>query len=132
MDIDLNDAGIGGDGEALQPAVGGRLIALQEDFPPEFFGRRLDRGGEVEPILGLIERWEEDMDMTAARFDRHGGAHQARLLATEFRTIAVPVAILMDEAARAGLPVAIAGPVTAAIGPKTLAETLAEAGSANA
>ncbi len=47
VDVDLDHAGIGGDGEMQQAVVLGRQIAFEDNLAASLGGRRLDRGGQV-------------------------------------------------------------------------------------
>ena len=78
MDVDLDDAGIGRDAEIQQARIAaGRRVAFDEHRLAEFLGGVLDRGDEVEIILGAFGRRHEDEEMAVARLEGHGGAHDA-------------------------------------------------------
>ena len=78
MDVDLDDAGIGRHAETEQAGIAaGRRIALDEHRLAEFLGGVLDRGDEIEIVLGAFRRRHEDEEMAVARLEGHGAAHDA-------------------------------------------------------
>ena len=56
-----------------QPRIAaGRRIALDEDRLAEFLGGVLDRGDEVEIVLGALDRRHEDVQVAVARLEGNG------------------------------------------------------------
>ena len=60
----------------MQARIGaGRRIAFDEHRLAELLGGVLDRGDEVEIVLGALGRRHEDEEMAVARLEGDGGAH---------------------------------------------------------
>ena len=79
MDVDLDHAGVGGNGETRQPVVRGRQIALQNNPAAGFRGGVLDGGEQVQPVLHREQRRQEHVHLAVARFDGHRGADKVGL-----------------------------------------------------
>ncbi len=75
MDVDLDHAGIGGDGDRVEARVARRGIALDDDGKAGLDRRLLDRGDEIEIILERRHGRHEDIEVAAARLDAERRAH---------------------------------------------------------
>ena len=77
MDVDLDDAGVGGDADHVEPGVGRRRVALDVDRQADLARGGLGGGDEVEVVLDAFDRRHEDAEPAVARLDRERGAHGA-------------------------------------------------------
>ena len=77
MHVHLDHPGIWGDGEMFQSRIRRRQVAFQHHLVPQFLRGGLDGGHQAEPILGLVERRQEDMQLAVAGFDGQRGADHA-------------------------------------------------------
>ena len=63
----------------FEAGVAWRRVAFEHDLAAEALGCVLDGGGEVEPVFGRVERWQEDVELAVARFDGERGADDGRV-----------------------------------------------------
>jgi hypothetical protein len=81
VDVDLDDAGVGGDDEPDQAGVHGREVALEDDGQAELGGAGLDDREQVNRVLEVLHRREEHPDVPVSGLDAQGGErHLLRLL----------------------------------------------------
>jgi hypothetical protein len=79
MHVHLDHAGVRRDGERAQARIVRRRVALEPDGLPERSGDMLDRGGEVDPVLDVGHRRQEEVQTSAAGLDAERRAnHLAR------------------------------------------------------
>ncbi len=81
MDVDLDDARIGGDADDVHPRVVRGRVALDVDGEVHLLGGRLGGGDEVEIVLDALDRGHEHAEPTVAGLDGEGGADDAAGLA---------------------------------------------------
>ena len=81
VDVDLDDAGVGGDADDVHPRVVRRGVALDVDGEVHLLRRGLGGGEEVEIVLDRLDRRHEDAEPAVAGLDREGGADGAAGLA---------------------------------------------------
>ena len=86
-DVDLDDAGVWGDGEVDDAGVFRREIAFEDHFAAEFFRRVLDGGGEFQPVGDVVKRGVEDVEDAVAGFHRERGADQAGFFLADHRRV---------------------------------------------
>ena len=80
MDIDLDDAWIGGDVEAFEAPVVGRLIAFQAHRHPQLGGGGLDVGQQIQIVLQIVHWRQEYMQTAVTRLHTQGGAEHLHRL----------------------------------------------------
>ncbi len=74
LDVDLDDAGIGGDAELDEARIARRLVTFEDDRRAELLGRGLDGGGEFDVVFQRASRRHENVQDAVARLRRHGRA----------------------------------------------------------
>src|SRR5262249_28351413 len=82
VDVDLDDAGIGGDAELLEAGVTGGRVAFRDRLPAPLPGDALDDGDQLEIVLELADRGQEDMEDAASGLEANRGADQRRVRPT--------------------------------------------------
>ena len=82
VDVDLNDARIGRDHQALQTPVARRLVAFQNDWPVHLGGHGLNGGSEFQIVFQCRQRWHEDAQYTATCLDTQRGVDDLGLQRT--------------------------------------------------
>ena len=80
LDVDLDDAGIGGDLDDAEARIGGRRVAFQTYRQLQGGGRLLDGGDQLDVVVGALQRRHEDAQVAVASLERDGGAHRAARL----------------------------------------------------
>ena len=73
LDVDLDHAGVGRDDERAQARVARRRVALDHDRARQVGGRRLDDGEQLDRVLDVLERRQEDADASVAELDAERG-----------------------------------------------------------
>ena len=75
-DVDLDDAGVGGDRHAAHPRVAGQRVALEHHRQPHLGGAGLDRGEQLQGRLELLDRRQEDEEVPVALLHCQRGARR--------------------------------------------------------
>ncbi len=73
LHVHLDDAGIGGHDELLEPRVGRRRIPLDHETDAGGRGRLLEDVQQVGVVLEVRDRGEEDVHLTIAGLERDSG-----------------------------------------------------------
>ena len=76
VDVDLYNTRVGGDLQALQTFVRGRVIAFQRDGQLEFRGGVLNGRQQVQPVEQIRQRRQEHEQVAVAGFHAQCGAHK--------------------------------------------------------
>ena len=95
----------------LQPRIAaGRRIAFDEHRLAEFLGGVLDRGDQVEIVLGALGRRHEDVEMAVARLERHRACARCRRRTRRRRAcwLSSGASARRQTSARDGVAVAVA------------------------
>ena len=71
LDVDFDDARVGGDAKIGQTRVGGRLVTFEKHRRCEFLGRSLDSSDQFEIVLKTIRRRHENVEHATARLYRY-------------------------------------------------------------
>ncbi len=90
LEVDLDDAGVRRDLEVGDARVVRRRVALNAHGQVHLLGHVLDRGGEVEVILGRLRRRHEDVQDALARLGADGGADDVEIRRALRHALVIP------------------------------------------
>lgn len=77
LDIDFDDAGIGGDFEQLEPWVVWRQVAFDDDWQLQFLCRSFNAGKQIEVVFERADGRHEHMQFAIAGFNAQCSPHDS-------------------------------------------------------